>query len=98
MAHPQAKETDYVTVTDRIDEMRLRPGDTIRLRQNFKRGPWWEYELTLLWHGEQIAVWSSRHRSESNPDQWSEPKETAAPDLAYGDWARVDPAATRLED
>ena len=79
-----------MTVIDRINEMRLRPGDVIRLRQYFNKGPWWEYELTLLWHGEQVAVWRSRQRGGSKPDAWSAPRETAQPDLTYGEWKKVD--------
>lgn len=78
-----------MTVIDRINELRLRPGDTIRMRSTFPNGFWSEYQLGLLWHGEQIAVWHSSTRTSHMPDTWSEPHETSAPDLAYGDWRRV---------
>ena len=72
---------------DRIEQMRLRPGDTITMRQQFPRGPWVEYRRTLLWHGEHLAVWASSTRNNNQPE-WSEPRETASPVGSYGDWRK----------
>lgn len=80
-----------MTDIDRIEQMRLRPGDTIEMRQQFPRGPWVEYRRTLLWHGEQIAVWASSTRNNNRPN-WSEPHETASTVGAYGEWRKVEAA------
>lgn len=78
-----------MTDIGRIEQMRLRPGDTIEMRQNFPSGSWVEYRRTLLWHGEQIAVWACSNRHDRRPE-WSEPFETASRVGAYGEWRKVD--------
>ena len=78
-----------MTDIDRIEQMRLRPGDTIETRQQFRRGPWVEYRRTLLWHGEEVAVWAIQSRREQRPE-WSDPRESASPIGSYGDWRKVE--------
>ena len=78
-----------MTDIDRIEQMRLRLGDTIETRQQFPIGRWVEYRRTLLWHGEQIAVWAIQDR-ESHLPEWSDPYESASPVESYGDWRKVD--------
>lgn len=80
--------TKTSTVVDKIKELGLSPGDTIKLRQNFVKGPWVEYRLKLLWHGETTAVWLSSTRLGNKPKSWSKPKETSQPTLSYGDWVK----------
>ena len=80
--------TKTSTVVDKIKELGLSPGDTIKFRENFVNGPWVEYRLQLLWHGEQVAVWLSSTRLGNKPNSWSTPRETARPTLAYGNWIK----------
>lgn len=88
-----------MTDIERIESMRLRPGDTIEMRLAYPRGPWSEYRRTLLWHGEQIAVWQTSTRQKDG--EWSDPRETASPVGSYGDWRKVDqddwPLVTKCE-
>lgn len=73
---------------DLINSMRLRPGDTILLRYGSDK-TWTECRRTLLWHGEQVAVWSATSRwSWRKPLEWTEPIETAVP--CGGGWQKVD--------
>lgn len=78
-----------MTDIDRIEQMRLRPGDTIEMRQQSPRGRWVEYRRTLLWHGERVAVWACSNRNDRRPE-WSEPIETADTVGAYSGWRKVD--------
>ena len=78
-----------MTDIDRIEQMRLRPGDTIEMRHQFPSGPWVECRRTLLWRGEQVAVWACSNRNGCQP-VWPEPQETASPVGAYGDWRKVE--------
>ena len=75
------------TDLDLINTLRLRPGDTIQLRHGSDK-TWTERRRTLLWHGEQVAVWSATSRwSWRKPLEWTEPIETAVP--CGGGWQKV---------
>ena len=78
-----------MTDIERINTMRLRPGDTIELRLDFPAGGWIEYRRTLLWHGELVVVWASSTRNHFQ-QEWSAPRETASPIGGYGEWRKVD--------
>lgn len=78
-----------MTDIDRIDQMRLRPGDTIEMRREFPNGNWYEDRRTLLWHGEEVAVWAIQSRYNQRP-KWSDPYESASPVGNYGDWRKVE--------
>ena len=82
-----------MTDIDRINAMGLRPGYTIQMRHQFTSGPWVECRRTLLWRGEQVAVWASSNRNGCQP-VWSEPRETATPInlVSYGEWRKVEAA------
>jgi hypothetical protein len=77
------------TDLDLINTLRLRPGDTIQLRHGSDK-TWTERRRTLLWHGEQVAVWSATSRwSWGKPVKWTEPIETATP-CRDDNWRKVD--------
>ena len=77
------------TDLDLINTLLLHPGDTIQLRHGSDK-TWTERRRTLLWHGEQVAVWSATSRwSWGKPVKWTTPTETANP-CGTGDWRKVD--------
>jgi hypothetical protein len=82
------------TDLDLINILRLRPGDTIQKHFGSSTN-WIKYRRTLLWHGEQIAVWSCTSSSSSShsPNDWKEPIESARP-CAWtgmsGDWQKIE--------
>lgn len=65
-------------------------GDTIEGREVAPRGYWYEARLTLLWLGDEVAVWSATERSSERPD-WSEPEECADWTLECRQWRKVAP-------
>lgn len=75
---------------DLIDTLRLRPGDSIEKLDGSPKGNWVQTRRTLLWQGDEIAVWSATSRwSWRKPLEWSAPIETANP-CGTGDWQKVD--------
>jgi hypothetical protein len=86
-----------------IDQMRLRPGDTIEHRQDFPKGPWAEYRRTLLWVGNELAVWEYSTRNNASL-KWSEPHECAShvgvrtEDWPEDHWQKVDVHLSRSEE
>lgn len=74
-------------VADQCRELGLQVGDTIEGRE--ASGSYWhEARLTLLWLGDEVAVWRETSRSENRPD-WSDPEETADWTLEYRVWRKV---------
>ena len=63
-------------------------GDTIEGREEGPRGYWHEAKLTLLWLGDEVAVWSVTERSRARPN-WSEPEESANWTLECRQWRKV---------
>lgn len=66
----------------------LTVGDTIEGREEAPRGYWHEARLTLLWMGQEVAVWSVTERSSERPT-WSEPEECADWTLECRKWRKV---------
>ena len=71
-------------------EMGLSIGDTIIGREG---GPdWWsESALTLLWLGEETAVFREAIRTDRDPEWRLFESETASWHLNYRDWRRAKP-------
>jgi hypothetical protein len=72
-------------------------GDTIQGREEGTHGYWNEARLTLLWLGEEVAVWRATKRSSANP-AWSEPEESAGWTLDCRQWSLVPPNAHSATD
>lgn len=66
----------------------LAVGDTIEGREEAPRGYWHEARLTLLWLGDEVAVWRATERSSERPN-WSEPEECADWTLECRQWRKV---------
>jgi len=66
----------------------LTVGDTIEGREEAPRGYWHEARLTLLWLGQEVAVWSQTERSSERP-AWSDPEECADWTLECRQWRKV---------
>lgn len=78
------------TTADQVRELGLSVGDVIVGREN--RGhEWSDTELTLLFIGKEVAVFSERNRSsvEGVISKWSKPKESASWNLQFRDWVKV---------
>lgn len=82
-----------MNVADECRAMGIRVGDTIIGREIYSRGSWHEARLTLLWLGQQAAMWSAQERADSDPE-WSEPCEDSAWVLTDRKWRKDNPAAT----
>lgn len=73
---------------EQIRQMGLAVGDTIEGRE--EHGIWWEdSRLTLLWLGEQVAVWRVESRAKSQPE-WQDYGEGLNWDLSCRRWRRVE--------
>lgn len=68
--------------------MGLKVGDTIEGTDVCMDGWWITSRLTLLWLGEELAVWRETYRSADNPE-WSDPEESASCDLDYKEWKKI---------
>jgi len=74
-------------------DMGLVVGDTIEGKEQLicDGHEWWIISrLTLLWVGEEIAVWSETHIS-CTDDKWSDKKEAAHWTLDRRKWEKVRP-------
>lgn len=76
------------TTADQCRALGLAVGDTIEGREDGSGGYWHEARLTLLWLGDEVAVWRSTTRSSSRP-KWSEPQEEANWTLECRQWRKV---------
>jgi hypothetical protein len=76
-----------MTPADHCRQMRLCVGDTIEGREEWPTG-WHDARLTLLWMGQQEAVWQVRCRSHKKPD-WSPPFEAVGWKLNVRRWRKV---------
>ena len=75
------------TVADECRAMGLQIGDTIEGTQSGKG--WWETaRLTLLWLGEQEAVWRMTRQTGASQPQWSEPCESVNWTLSCREWKK----------
>lgn len=68
--------------------MGIQVGDTIEGRETHINYKWNEYRLTLLWLGEEIAVWREYVRF-SNNLEWTDRGENAHWTLEYRDWRKA---------
>lgn len=64
-------------------------GDTIEGFEGSRAGYWNKTRLTLLWIGEEVAVWRVTSRS-SERQEWSKPSEAADWTLDCREWRKVD--------
>ena len=76
-----------MTPADTARAMGLSLGDTIRGVQTWDGG-WHEAELTLIWLGDEVAVWLERTRSYKRPE-WSGQHETATWNLRQREWMKA---------
>ena len=71
-------------------EMGVKVGDTIIGREGGE--DWWhEAALTLLWIGEDVAVFRYSSRTSDNPKWRLADRETASWDLTCRDWRFAEP-------
>lgn len=83
---PKSHET-----ADQVRELGLSVGDVIVGRENWGH-EWSDSELTLLFVGKEVAVFSERSRSTVEgvmTENWSKPKENANWTLAFRDWIKA---------
>ena len=77
-----------MSTAEQCRAMGLKVGDTIEGREEAGHTYWHEARLTLLWLGEQVAVFSETSRSNVRP-QWSDPEECANWTLDCREWRRT---------
>lgn len=78
------------TAADQVRELGLSIGDVIIGREEWGH-EWSDAELTLLFVGETIAVFSERNKSTINgvaPKKWSRRNEIASWTLEFRDWIK----------
>ena len=75
-------------VADQCRALGLEIGDTIFGREECEGGCWHEAELTLLWLGDEAAVFRERERSNVF-QEWSKPRESGDWTLECRDWRKV---------
>ena len=78
---------DCLDAADQCRALGLQVGDTIEGRESWPGG-WHEARVTLLWLGDQLAVWRVTERG-SDDQEWSEPHEGAGWDLSCREWRKV---------
>lgn len=66
----------------------LQIGDTIEGREVLYDDSWNDARLTLLWIGDEVAVFRVQYRK-STDQKWCEPYESASWDLRYRNWEMV---------
>jgi len=69
-------------------EMGIQVCDTIEGRETYNEGAWSESRLTLLWLGEELAVWRSYVRFDNNL-VWADRGENADWTLECREWRKV---------
>ena len=74
-------------ITRQCRELGLVVGDTIIGREIGGFG-WKETKLTLLWIGDEVAVWREQERNEHQPE-WSTARESANWDLSWRGWHKM---------
>jgi hypothetical protein len=84
---------DCLAAAEQCRSLGLRVGDTIEGRESYPGG-WHQARLTLLWMGDDVAVWRVMERNSDNPT-WSEPHEGADWDLSCRRWRRVPASAAK---
>ena len=76
-----------MSTADQCRAMGLSVGDTILGREEYAHG-WNEARLTLLWLGDEVAVFMATDRSSARVE-WSDPEESADWTLEFRDWKKV---------
>lgn len=76
------------SAADQCRALGLVVGDTIEGREEAPDGHWHDARLTLLWLGDELAVWRVTERTSAH-DRWSEPSESASWSLDSRDWRKV---------
>jgi hypothetical protein len=79
---------DCKNTADQCRALGLSVGDTIEGREDCHDGSWEETRLTLLWLGEEVAVWRAIDRN-CRRKTWSAPEESADWTLEWRDWRKV---------
>lgn len=77
-------------VIQQCKTMGLAVGDAIQGREEYGDG-WSETRLTLVWMGDEIAVWSVDTRSNRHP-KWQHQGESASWTLECREWRKVLPS------
>ena len=77
-----------MTDVELIKQKRLKVGDVLQNRKDFRNGPSWEYRVELLWVGKEIAAW--RYQNRQAGKGWSQPEEKAERYLLkYHNWQKL---------
>jgi hypothetical protein len=76
------------TTADKCRCLGLVVGDTILGREAGPRGCWHEARLTLLWVGQEEAMWREQTRTDEEPE-WSEPREAGDWTLYAREWKKI---------
>ena len=79
---------DIGEVADQCRALGLEIGDTIFGLEEGPDGFWHEAELTLLWLGQEAAVFRERERTNVFKE-WSKPRESGDWTLECRDWRKV---------
>lgn len=78
----------FGSTADQCRALGIAVGDTIEGRETAGPGYWHEARLTLVWLGDDVAVWRVSERS-SERLAWSEPEEHADWTLECRQWRKV---------
>jgi hypothetical protein len=76
-----------MTDQEKIIEMGLSIGDTVKFRRTDKMG-WVEYKAKLLWIGKKMNMWETATRSHFKPN-WTNPVETPSSTLLQWHWEKA---------
>jgi hypothetical protein len=75
------------SIREQCRRLNVQVGDTIQGTDKYLSS-WNTTRLTLLWLGDDVAVWRETWRSNASPE-WSEPAESADWTLDCRDWRHV---------
>jgi hypothetical protein len=75
------------TTADQVRELGLSVGDVIIGRESYGLD-WSDSELTLIFVGDEVAIFSERNRNNLN-GAWTEPRECSNWTLSFRDWVKV---------
>ena len=84
------------TIVEQCRRLNVEVGDTIEGTEKYG-ARWNTTRLTLLWLGEETAVWRETWRSNKNPE-WSEPEESTSWTLDCREWRHVADAAPHTQE
>lgn len=73
------------TCAQQCRELGLVPGHVIVGRETYSTGSWSESKMTLLWVGEELAVWKVQRRTNQAPN-WRKTGEQSNWTLTCRDW------------